>query len=357
MQIRVENDILAQYGSPSRPISPTALSAPCKKTPTTGNELGEIDNQPAESHLGRELPTKQQPSATFPSKFPPELIDHIVDHLHDDKKALIQCSRAHRVFSHATSYHLFRTVSILSAPKCVKFQELIQSSLHPLPSTPHPSSSPSATSSAPRTAHHVITQVHPRSTHVHPYSDRANPHPHARHTCTPTLDVPAAGWDISKFVRKIEFQGWDPRPTIEAYVSEAVKLVRMLPRIREVTFGWRIQSTGMDQIGRAFAPISQTAGGHDHSPNQPLSSALTNAFSETRAGQAPANDPLKINLEQMEFESVHKFLDFLESFGGRVRELSLSGVTFGGLDDDGEGDFRDRCLPGIESVSLGYEGK
>lgn len=326
--------------------------------PTAGNELGEINNQPAESHVGCELPTQQQPSATFPSKFPPELIDHIVDHLHDDKQALIRCSRAHRVFSHATSYHLLRTVSIASVPECVEFQELIWSSLHPLPSTstPHLSSSPSAASSpTQRTAHQIITQVHPRSTHVHPYSDRPNPHPHARHTCTPNLDVPAAGWDISRFVRKIEFQSLDHQSTTEEYVSEAVKLVRMLPRIREVTFGWWTQSTGMDRIGRAFAPILQTAGDHGDSPNQPLSSALTNAFSETRVGQAPANDPLKLHLEQIEFESVHKFLDLLESFGGRVRELSLSGVTFGGPGGDREGNFRDRCLPGIECVSLGYE--
>jgi len=46
-------------------------------------------------------------------------------------------------------------------------------------------------------------------------------------------------------------------------------------------------------------------------------------------------------------------LDLLDSFGGRLRELSLENVSFGGnRRDDGKG----RCLPGLESVCLGYEG-
>ncbi|KAF9777428.1 hypothetical protein BJ322DRAFT_574810 [Thelephora terrestris] len=160
----------------------------------------------------------------------------------------------------------------------------------------------------------------------------------------------SATWDISKFVRKIEFQY--PPTSIVEYVSEAVKLVRMLPRIREVAFVWWIGSTGVEEIARAFAPISHNP---SHSLDQTPSSTSTSALSETRTGPASTSDPLKVHLDMVDFESVHMFLDFLESFGGRLRELSLSNVGFGGDDGKGRGDFRGRRLPGIESVCLGFE--
>ena len=144
------------------------------------------------------------------------------------------------------------------------------------------------------------------------------------------------GWDISRFIRKIEFHRLDPQSPIEEYVSEAVKLVRMLPRIREVVFAWWMQANGLEQIGRAFATTTSTAVGY-HYP--------------------PAN-PLKLHLELVDFDSVRAFLDFLGSFGGRLRELSLSSVSLGGGDDgNGKKDVEGRCLPGLESVCLGYDGE
>ena len=355
MQIRADNDIFAQYGTPSRPISPSTLSTSLKKTSAAGNEPAEIDHQSAESQAGRESPPQQQRSATSPSQFPPELIDHIVDHLHDDKESLVQCSLTSRVFAHATSYHLFRSVRIPSARHCVRFQELISSSLHPLSSTsnqhtaPSLSLTPSSSSPPPHAAHNHITQAHSRSTHLHPHSDLTSTQSHARPTCVSICDVPSAGWDISKFVRKIEFQC--PPSSIEEYVSEAVKLVRMLPRIREVIFMWWTRSADVERIARAFAPTSYNT---SNPPNQTLSPS---ALSEMRTGQASTNDPLKVHLDMVDFESIHTFLDFLECFGGRLRELSLSNVCFEGNGGNGKGDFRDRCLPGIECVYLGYEGE
>lgn len=167
--------------------------------------------------------------------------------------------------------------------------------------------------------------------------------------------MPLAGWDISRFVRKIEFFGLDQ--PIEGYVSEAVKLVRMLPRIHEVSFRWwdKGKATGMEQIGRAFAAIPSN---QCNPPNQPSSSASTAAFSETRVGQTPTSDPLKLHLELVGFSSVHKFLDFLGSFGSRLRELSLSQVIFDRARGGGNGkvDIQGRFLPGIECVCLGYDG-
>ena len=351
MQIRPDNDILAQYGSPSRPISPTFLSTTTTTTTTTGNEPTPIENQSTESQPGREQHLQQQHSATLPSQFPPELIDHIVDHLHDDKQSLIHCSRTSRVFSHATSYHLFRAVSIPSVRQCVAFQALVWSSFHPpsSTSTPQPSSSPTVgASSSPRATHHQITQSHPHSALHH---DHTNVHSHTPHTCTSDCDASPAGWDISKFVRKIEFLGLDPLSSIEEYASEAVKLVRMLPRIREVAFGWWSRSTGMQQIGRAFAAISAVPSHHGHEclPNKPSTS--TNTLPETK----PTSDPLKLRLDLVDFESVHTFLDFLESFGERLRELSLKRVGFGG-GGDGRNDITGRFLPGIKSVCLNRDG-
>jgi hypothetical protein len=144
MQIRTGNNIF-KYRCPSRPLSPASLSCSPKGMPPARNELGGIENQTAElwqpergPHL--QQPRQQQPqSSASPPPFPPELIDHIVDHLHDDKQSLVQCSMTSGVFSRAAGYHLFRTVSVPSVRWCVQFQELIQSSSYPISST---SSSP-----------------------------------------------------------------------------------------------------------------------------------------------------------------------------------------------------------------------
>ena len=348
MQTRPDNDVPHKDGSPSRSISPASLSG-SNKMATAGNKPTETENETAEPQAADEPHLQQQHSATLPSQFPPELIDHIVDHLHNDRRSLIQCSRTSRVFSHATSYHLFRTVSVFTVPQCVRFQELVWSSLHPLCSTSHPSSSP-----APHAAHHQITQAHVRSADFLPHSDRPDEHPHTRHACTSNCDVSAAGWNISKFVRRVEFRGLDPRT--EEFVSEAVKLVRMLPRIREVVFGWWTKSTGLERIGRAFSTIPANSTHHGSLPDQQLSSASRNAFLETRGRQTPTNDPIRVHVELVDFESVHTFLNFLGSFGGRLRELSLSSVMFGNGGGLGEGDVPSRVFPGIESVYLDYEG-
>jgi len=130
----------------------------------------------------------------------------------------------------------------------------------------------------------------------------------------------------------------DPQSPIEEYISEAVKLVGMLPRIREVVFGWWMETNGLEKIGRAFAATS------------------LNAPSGTRVGQRYCGDPLKLHLELVDFDSIPAFLDFLGSFGGRLRELSLASVTFGG-GGNGKDDIQGRCFPGLESVSLGYDGE
>ena len=128
----------------------------------------------------------------------------------------------------------------------------------------------------------------------------------------------------------------DPQSSIEEYISEVVKLVGMLPRIREVVFGWWMQASGLEKIGQALAATSVSLSG-------------------TRIGQRYTGDPLKLSLELVDFDSIPAFLDFLDSFGGRLRELSLASVTFGG-GGNGKDDIEGRCFPGLESVSLGYDG-
>lgn len=42
--------------------------------------------------------------------FPPELFDNIIDHLHDDKQALLQCATVCRGWLNSARYHLFYTM-------------------------------------------------------------------------------------------------------------------------------------------------------------------------------------------------------------------------------------------------------
>ena len=104
-----------------------------------------------------------------------------------------------------------------------------------------------------------------------------------------------------------------------------------------------MQATGLEQIARAFVvPSAVACHHHHHLDSQPL---------------PPTGDPLKLHLELVDFDSVNTFLDFLGSFGGRLRELSLASVTLGGGDDgNGKGGIGGQCLPGLESVCLGYDG-
>ena len=351
MQIRTGDDILSQYGSPSRPISLTSLAAPPnpKKTTTTaGNEPGEIDNQTTATglQLKPESHPQQQQSAILLPVIPPELIDHIIDHLHNDKQSLIQCSMASRAFSHATSYHLFGTVRVLSVRRCVQLQEFVRSSLHSLPST---STTPHTSSSSTPTSPPTLRTAHYHSTQTNPHSNPTNANSHTYHPYTSGCDVSAAGWDISRFVRRIEFHRLDPQSPIEEYVSEAVKLVRMLPRIREVVFESWLQANGLEQIGQAFVTTSAAVGHHCPPANSSSSGSA-------RAEQILSRSPLKLHLELVDFDSARAFLDFLGSFGGRLRELSLVGVGLGGGGGNGKDGIEGRCLPGLESVHLGYDG-
>jgi len=69
MQIRTGDGIFSEYGSPSRPISPTSLTAPLnsKKTTTTRNEPGEIDKRTTTTGLRLEPGSHlQQQSVTLP---------------------------------------------------------------------------------------------------------------------------------------------------------------------------------------------------------------------------------------------------------------------------------------------------
>jgi hypothetical protein len=158
------------------------------------------------------------------------------------------------------------------------------------------------------------------------------------------------GWDISRFVRRIEFYRMDPQSPIEEYVSEAVKLLKTLPRTREVFFGWWAQANGLERIAQAFATTTTAVCHHCLPTNQPPSSGSAHSLSETR----PEQSPLKLSLEFVEFDSVRAFLDLLGSFGGRLRELSVTGIGFGG--SSGKDAVEGRCLPGLERVCLGYDG-
>ena len=120
LRVGTDNNIFSKYGCPSHPISPTALAVPTDaKMTTSRNEQGEIDNRNTTAGSQSDLEkhpqqyNHQQQLTLPPSTIPPELIDHIINHLHDDKQSLTQCSRTSRVFSHAMSYHLFGTVRIL----------------------------------------------------------------------------------------------------------------------------------------------------------------------------------------------------------------------------------------------------
>lgn len=43
----------------------------------------------------------------IPCTLPPELIDIVLDHLHDDKLTLTQCALVSRIWVSASHYHLF----------------------------------------------------------------------------------------------------------------------------------------------------------------------------------------------------------------------------------------------------------
>lgn len=59
-------------------------------------------------------------------KLPPELIDRIIDFLHDAPKALIACSLVARSWTAASRYHRFNEVVLLTTACWAKFDRLIE---------------------------------------------------------------------------------------------------------------------------------------------------------------------------------------------------------------------------------------
>jgi hypothetical protein len=59
-------------------------------------------------------------------QLPPELIDTILDHLHDDKLALSACSLVRKTWTHTARYHLFADVNIESESGCTNLLRLLR---------------------------------------------------------------------------------------------------------------------------------------------------------------------------------------------------------------------------------------
>ena len=55
---------------------------------------------------------------------PPELVDRVIDYLHDDAKTLIACSLTAREWVPSTRLHLFKRLDLLSTHQVAKFTEL-----------------------------------------------------------------------------------------------------------------------------------------------------------------------------------------------------------------------------------------
>ncbi|KAI0940894.1 hypothetical protein AcV7_003146 [Taiwanofungus camphoratus] len=66
------------------------------------------------------------PSATSP---PPEICDHILDHLWDDRAALEACSLTCPEWLPTTRFHLFHSICIRDAEQCTRLEKMLAGSL------------------------------------------------------------------------------------------------------------------------------------------------------------------------------------------------------------------------------------
>jgi len=57
---------------------------------------------------------------------PPELIDRIIDFLHDEPKILVACSLVARSWTATCRYHQFSTVALIDPDNCAKYDRLIK---------------------------------------------------------------------------------------------------------------------------------------------------------------------------------------------------------------------------------------
>lgn len=72
---------------------------------------------------------QERPSITQnETNIPPELSDHIIDFLHDDRRALKACSLTCRTWYPTSRYHLWRKVHLHSLEGCQTFTQILQSS-------------------------------------------------------------------------------------------------------------------------------------------------------------------------------------------------------------------------------------
>ena len=59
--------------------------------------------------------------ADMVNSVPLEIIDHIMDHLWDDKKSLLACSLVRRQWMFSATYHLFRRITVTDDVACRHF--------------------------------------------------------------------------------------------------------------------------------------------------------------------------------------------------------------------------------------------
>ena len=87
------------------------ISEPRKRT---GIHFSVSKTWKAAAHLGSRpiRPPPQTPPVHHPMVLPPELLDHIVDYLHDDRQALRNCSLTCRALVASARFHLFQRVKI-----------------------------------------------------------------------------------------------------------------------------------------------------------------------------------------------------------------------------------------------------
>lgn len=63
-------------------------------------------------------------------RFPQELVDHVIDHLHYDPNSLQHCSTVSKGWTHAAQFHMFQTILIQDGTQLVRFAKLVESCPH-----------------------------------------------------------------------------------------------------------------------------------------------------------------------------------------------------------------------------------
>ena len=188
---------------------------------------------------------------------PPEIVDRVIDYVHDDTKTLIACSLTARDWVPSTRLHLFEKISLLSAQevaRCTELDDFAPYILHYCQELSIGSNNQFGNPSVPGFPPFLETPLSTISERIDRFTSLHTLHFRGFHSMKGPLLTPLIG--ISEKITAVTFTDSSLTSSYDLW-----RLLRLFPNLQNVHVSGLEYSSDMQEYGLAIAP------GHCHSPH------------------------------------------------------------------------------------------